>query len=156
VIDGGFENFKECNEFCFATSDDRWVGTSPKGGTDDATIFFFQPFARSGNAVALLGSANNLDSFPGTMAPRKPLKTTKGKTYAITFFQSSSFSFPEDEANAHVDVLWNEKVVFSFGGFSQWTFEQVKVIGAGNDKLAFRGGAAPAWTFIDDIAVFQA
>ena len=90
------------------------------------------------------------------MAPRKPLKTTKGKKYTITFFQSSSFSSPEEEANAHVDVLWNGKVVFSFGGFSQWTFEQVKVTGAGNDKLAFRGGAAPAWTFIDDIAVFQA
>jgi len=90
------------------------------------------------------------------MAPRKPLKTTKGKKYAITFFQSSSFSSPEEEANAHVDVLWNGKVVFSFGGFSQWTFEQVKVTGAGNDKLAFRGGAAPAWTFIDDIALFQA
>jgi len=40
-------------------------------------------------------------------------------------------------------------VVFSFGGFSQWTFEQVKVTPAGND----RGGA---WTLIDDIAVFQA
>jgi hypothetical protein len=103
-----------------------------------------------------LGSANNVDSLPGTMAPRKPLLTTRGKTYTITLFQSSSFSSPADEANARVDVLWNGNVVFSFGGFSPWTFEQVTVTAVGNDKLAFRGGAAPAWTLIDDVAVFQA
>ncbi|KIM37566.1 hypothetical protein M413DRAFT_30765 [Hebeloma cylindrosporum] len=113
-------------------------------------------FARSGNAVALLGSANSVDSPPWNQAPRTPLQTVKGKTYTIGFFQSSSFSSPADEANTHVDVLWNAKVVFGFGGFSQWTSEELKVTAVGNDELAFRGGAAAAWTLIDDIAVFQA
>jgi len=155
VVDGGFEGFNSCADFCITSSDSAWIGTSSTGGTDDATIFFFQPFARSGNAVALLGSANNVDSLPGTMAQRRALPTIRGRSYTINLFQSSSFSSPEDEANAHVDVLWNGKVVLSFGGFSQYTFEQVTVTAAGNDKLAFRGGAAPAWTMIDDVAVFQ-
>jgi hypothetical protein len=32
----------------------------------------------------------------------------------------------------------------------------VKVTAAGNDELAFRGGAALAWTLLDNIAAFQA
>jgi hypothetical protein len=32
----------------------------------------------------------------------------------------------------------------------------VKVTAAGNDELAFLGGAASAWTLLDNIAAFQA
>jgi hypothetical protein len=40
-------------------------------------------------------------------------------------------------------------------GFSNYEYNSFDVVGAGDDVLAFHGGAAPAWTFIDDIAVYQ-
>lgn len=156
VIDGGFEAFNECEDFCFDTSDANWVGTSPAGGVDDATIFFFQPFAHSGNAVALLGAANGGDALAGTLTPRKPLKTLSGRQYSIGFFQASSFAPPVQEAPAFVDVRWNGATVQTIHpGFSNYAFFQVTVTAKGNDVLSFHGGAAPAWSFIDDITVFE-
>jgi hypothetical protein len=156
IVDGGFEDFNECDDFCFDTQDANWIGTSPPGGTLDATIFFFEPFAHTGNAVALLGSATGVDALPGTLTVAKPLNTVAGQNYVINFFQASSFSPPSEEAAAFVEVVWNGQVVTTIRpGFANYEFFSVNVVGQGNDVLAFTGGAAPAWSFIDDVTVFE-
>jgi hypothetical protein len=119
-------------------------------------VFFFQPYAHSGNAVALLGSAQGTDALAGTLTAGAPLTTVHGKHYSIGFFHASSFGSPTDEAAAFVDVMWNGATVATIRpGFSDWKFFQFSVTGAGRDVLSFHGGAAPAWSFIDDIAVFH-
>ncbi|KAF9043296.1 hypothetical protein BJ165DRAFT_1595297 [Panaeolus papilionaceus] len=156
VVDGGFEGYTACSDFCFTASYANWVGTSPAGGTLDATIFHFQPYAHSGSGVGLLGSATGADNLPGTLTPASPLQTVSGKNYQINFFQASAFSGPTLEADAFIDILWNGNVVTTITpGFQNWQFYSFQVTAAGNDVLAFRGGKAPAWSFIDDIAVFQ-
>jgi hypothetical protein len=156
VVDGGFEGYNACSDFCFTSSYANWVGTSPAGGTLDATIFHFQPYAHAGSGVGLLGSATGADNLPGTLTPAAPLQTVAGKNYQINFFQASAFSGPTLEADAFIDILWNGNVVTTITpGFQNWQFYSFQVTGAGNDVLAFRGGKAPAWSFIDDIAVFQ-
>ena len=61
-----------------------------------------------------------------------------------------------EEAGAYVQVVWNGEVVadivpeFSYG----WIYRTVAVTASGNDRLAFVGGNAPAWMFLDNIAVF--
>ncbi|KAF8989953.1 hypothetical protein BDQ17DRAFT_1372527 [Cyathus striatus] len=154
--DGGFESFKACTDFCQAASDANWIGTSPANGSLDATVFFFAPFAHSGNSSGLLGSAFGVDPLPGTLAAAKALQTVPGKQYQISFFESSSFSGPVMEANAFFQVLWNNQVVLaSKVGFTNWELFSVTVTAKGNDLLAFHGGSAPAWTFLDDITVFE-
>ena len=119
-------------------------------------MFFFQPYAHFGSAVGLLGSAMASDNLSGTLTPAKPLQTLAGKKYVVGFFQASTFSGPAYEANAFVDVLWNGQVVMTIRpGFSDWSYYSVEVIGRGGDILAFHGGTAPAWSFIDDITVFE-
>ncbi|KAF9522768.1 hypothetical protein CPB83DRAFT_863941 [Crepidotus variabilis] len=153
VVDGGFEGLP-CSDFCYKDSYSNWVGTSPVGGNLDASIFHYQPYAHAGNGVGLLGSASGLDTLSGTLSPAQPLQTQSGKNYVINFFHASAFSGPL-EANAVLEVLWNNVVVYTIHpGYSNWQFYSVPVIGQGNDVLAFRGGAAPAWSFIDDVAVF--
>ncbi|PPR02255.1 hypothetical protein CVT26_011723 [Gymnopilus dilepis] len=156
IVDGTFEAFNECDDFCFDTQDANWIGSSPSGGTLDATIFFFQPFAHNGNAVALLGSATGVDALPGTLTYARPLATEAGKAYQISFFQASSFSPPDEEAPAFIDVVWNGQTVTTFKpGFANFEYLSVNVVAQGSDTLAFHGGAAPAWSFIDDVTVFQ-
>jgi len=41
-------------------------------------------------------------------------------------------------------------------GWSVWKYYTVEVVGMGQDEIAFHGGSAPAWSFIDDISVFEA
>ena len=157
VIDGGFEDFNECNDFCFDTGDATWTGTSAAGGVYDATIFLYHPFAHFGNAVALLGSANGTDALAGTLTPAAPLATSAGKTYSVGFFQASMFAPPVQEEPAFIDVQWNGATVQTIRpGYSDWGFFQVQVTAVGNDVLSFHGGAAPAWTFLDDVTVFEA
>lgn len=157
VIDGGFEGYDACHcDFFFSPNYTNWIGTSPDGGYLDATIFLYAPYAHSGNGVGLLGSADGSDSLPGTLTPAKPLETVAGQEYTIGFFQASAFSGPKGEASAIIEVLWNEDVVSTIKpGFSNYKYYSVNVVGVGNDVLAIRGGNAPAWSFIDDIAVFQ-
>ncbi|KAF9472402.1 hypothetical protein BDN70DRAFT_909155 [Pholiota conissans] len=156
VIDGGFEGFNECDDFCFESSYANWIGTSPAGGDTDASIFFFPDFAHAGNGVALLGSANGVDALAGTLAPTKPLATVAGKKYSIGFFHASSFAPPSQEAPAFVDIQWNGATVATIRpGFSGWAFFQFTVEAKGSDLLSFHGGAAPAWSFLDDISVFE-
>ena len=55
-----------------------------------------------------------------------------------------------------MSILWNGIVVATIHpGYSNYKFYSFDVVGDGNDVLAFYGGAAPAWVFIDDIAVYQ-
>jgi hypothetical protein len=156
LTDGGFEGYTGCTNFCFAESYTNWVGTSPVGGTQDATFFFYPPYARTGSASALLGSAAGRDDKPGTITPAGTLATVAGKKYQITFFQNSAYSGPTLQAPAFVEILWNGVVVNTIRpGYSSWTFHAVDVTAQGNDVVAFRGGKAPAWTFLDDIAIWQ-
>jgi hypothetical protein len=83
------------------------------------------------------------------------LATHAGKHYTITFFQASAFSGPSGEADAFIDILWNGNLVTTIHpGYQNWQFYQFNVVAAGNDVLAFHGGKAPSWSFIDDVAVF--
>ncbi|TFK18783.1 hypothetical protein FA15DRAFT_649239 [Coprinopsis marcescibilis] len=155
VIDGGFEGYQDCSDFCFTTSYANWVGTSPPGGTLDATIFHFQPYARTGTGAALLGSATGVDNLQGTMSPAAALNTVAGRQYKIEFYQSSAFSGPTLEAGSRIDVLWNGNLVLELRpGFTQWERHSVDVTAVGGDTLAFYGGAAPAWSFIDDVSAY--
>ncbi|KAJ3576806.1 hypothetical protein NP233_g183 [Leucocoprinus birnbaumii] len=160
IQDGGFENYAACDasDVCWTESTQFWSATSPPGGNLDAEIIHHAGFAHSGNSAALLGSGFGTDSLAGTIAPTYTLDTVPGATYLITFFHSSAFNGDADaEANAFVDVLWNGKVAETIRpGFSDWKYFELRVVATGNDKLAFHGGAAPAWSFIDDVFVFLA
>ncbi|KAJ7120200.1 hypothetical protein C8R44DRAFT_173581 [Mycena epipterygia] len=153
--DGGFEAFDDCDDFCLTASDATWVGTSPSNGNLDASIFWFPSFAHTGNSVALLGAAFGDDTLAGTLTPAAPLKTKKGTGYVIQAFMNSNFAGVDGEADAKVDILWNGKRVGGVSGFMPWTLVQVAVTGTGSDKLSFVGGTAPAWTFIDDVFVYE-
>ncbi|KAE9403666.1 hypothetical protein BT96DRAFT_964469 [Gymnopus androsaceus JB14] len=158
VQDGNFEAYT-CEgglNFCFTQSDSTWTGSSPQGGDDDATIFHYEPYAHSGTSVGLLGSAYDSDSLAGTLAPAKSLATEQAVNYIIQFFHSSSYSGQEGEKNAFVDVIWNGVVIATITpGYSVWKPYQYRVSGRGDDTLAFTGGSAPAYSFIDDISVFE-
>ncbi|GLB40797.1 hypothetical protein LshimejAT787_0900120 [Lyophyllum shimeji] len=157
TVDSGFEGYTCPNgdEFCFGTSSSAWVGTSPTGGSLDATIFHYAPYTRSGSSVALLGSASGVDALAGTLAPKNPLNTVAGRKYSITFFHQSTYSGQDAEKDAFVDVLWNGAIVQTIKpGYQDWTFYEFTVTAVGNDKLAFHGGKAPAWSFIDDVNVW--
>ncbi|KAJ6481064.1 hypothetical protein C8R45DRAFT_320151 [Mycena sanguinolenta] len=156
LTDGGFEGYTACNDFCFTDSYANWVGTSPAGGDHDATIFFFPPYAHNGHGSALLGSAFGTDTDAGTLSPAQPIQTNNGVGYVVQCFMSSAFSGSQLEASAKVDILWNGARVGGTSGFQEYTFVEAAVTGTGSDKLSFVGGAAPAWTFIDDCVIYQA
>ncbi|KIJ33759.1 hypothetical protein M422DRAFT_182877 [Sphaerobolus stellatus SS14] len=156
VVDGGFEGFPCSSSFCFAASYSKWIGTSARGGVLDATIFHLAPYAHAGNGVGLLGSADGTNSLPGTLTPAHPLATVAGKNYTINLFSSSVFSGHQEEAGSFFKIVWNGQTIQTVcPGFSDWTFYSFAVTGIGNDVLAIHGGAAPAWSFFDDIAVFE-
>ncbi|KAJ7698061.1 hypothetical protein B0H17DRAFT_1197044 [Mycena rosella] len=154
AIDGGFEGYTACNDFCFTTSYATWIGTSPAGGDDDATVFFFPPYARTGHGSALLGAAFGDDAKVGTLAPAAPIATVAGRQYVVQFFANRSFSGATLEAAASVEVHWNGKKVGGVTGFQTYGLVQAVVVGTGSDKLSFVGGAAPAWVFLDDVSIF--
>ncbi|KAJ7710549.1 hypothetical protein B0H17DRAFT_915040, partial [Mycena rosella] len=154
--DGGFEGYTACDDFCFTTSDATWIGNSPSGGDQDATIFFFPPYAYAGHSVGLLGAAFGDDSLLGTLSPAAPLATKAGVSYSIQCFMNTAFSGSEIEASANVDITWNDATVGSFNGFSDWQFVQATATGTGSDTLAFVGSPAPGWAFIDNCFVYQA
>ncbi|KAJ7722206.1 hypothetical protein B0H16DRAFT_359402 [Mycena metata] len=154
--DGGFESYTACDDFCFTTSYATWTGTSPSGGSQDASIFFHPPYAYTGHSVGLLGSAEDVDALLGTLSPAAPLATKAGVSYSIQCFMNTAFSGSAVEASANVDIQWNGATVGSFSGFSDWQFVQATATGTGSDVLAFVGSPAPAWAFIDDCFVYQA
>ncbi|TFK68010.1 hypothetical protein BDN72DRAFT_858751 [Pluteus cervinus] len=159
--DGGFEGTGPCPYFysgCHILSTTYWAGTSANSNDLDASILRNElvQYARTGFATGQLGAVNGDNSNPGTLSIRNPLNSVPGKQYVITFFQDSSYSGPEKQAAAFVNVLWNGNTVLSLSGYSTWQYNQVTVTAQGNDILAFYGGAAPAWTDIDDVYVFLA
>ncbi|KAF8632774.1 hypothetical protein AX17_004761 [Amanita inopinata Kibby_2008] len=155
--DGGFEGYNACAVFCFTTTYTNWIGTSHPHGVLDATIFKYMPYAHSGHSVGILGSADYHDRLPGTLSPRKTLKTVPGKQYVIAFFHESTFSGQRGEAKAFVKVMWNGKAVATIRpGYQPWTYYAFTVTAVGHDWLAFHGGKAPSWSFIDDVYVFLA
>ncbi|KAF8142865.1 hypothetical protein K438DRAFT_1768600 [Mycena galopus ATCC 62051] len=156
LIDGGFEGYTACGSFCITASSANWIGTSPPGGDMDASVIFFQPYAHTGNVSALLGAVFGDDDKAGTLAPAQPLVTDKGAKYVVQCFMSSAFSGADAEASANVDILWNGARVGGTSGFTEYVFVEASVVGTGSDKLSFVGGAAPAWTFIDDCKVYKA
>ncbi|KAJ7146872.1 hypothetical protein C8R44DRAFT_864590 [Mycena epipterygia] len=152
---GDLVGYTVCDFFCFTASYANWIGTSPANGSLDASIFFFAEYAHTGHGVALLGSASGTDSLAGTLTPAAPLKTKAGTGYVIQAFMVSTFSGEAREGPAKVDILWNGVRVGGISGYMPWTLVQVAVTGTGNDTLSFIGGAAPAWTFIDDVYVYE-
>ncbi|KAJ7752911.1 hypothetical protein B0H16DRAFT_781340 [Mycena metata] len=157
LVDGGFEGYNACGDFCFTTSYGNWTGTSPSGGDDDATFFFFPTYAHTGHGSALLGAAFGDDSDAGKITPAQPVKTDKGAAYVVQCFMYSGFAGAQLEAPAKVDILWNGARVGGVSGAnSQYTFVEAAVTGTGSDVLSFVGGAAPAWTFIDDCHIYKA
>ncbi|KAF9467605.1 hypothetical protein BDZ94DRAFT_969039 [Collybia nuda] len=156
LSDGGFEGYTGCSDFCFTESYSSWIGTSPSGGFQDATIFFHSAYAHSGHSVGLLGSASAADELPGTLTPAGRINTEAGVKYTIMAFLASDFSGPGLEDESFVEVVWNGAVVKTVrAGYSPWTYYSVDVTAIGGDTVAFRGGKAPAWTFIDDIHIFR-
>ncbi|KAJ7255518.1 hypothetical protein B0H12DRAFT_1050231 [Mycena haematopus] len=158
IADGNFEQYICPNnaDFCFDARAPGWVGTSPFGGQDDATIFHYSSYAHTSVGVGLLGCAFGRDAYPGTLTPTTLGKLLPGKEYVVQFFYSSTYSGEELEESAFVDVLWNGEVAGSVSGYSPWTYSQfaVQAVGGGNDTLAFKGGMAPAYVFIDDVYLF--
>jgi hypothetical protein len=156
VKDSGFESYAACaaSDICFTQSTQFWTATSSPDGDFDAEIIHHNSFAHSGNSAGLLGSGFGTDSLPGTLQPSNKLDTVPGKTYLITFFHSSAFDSPS-EMSVFVDVMWNGDIVQTITpGISDWKYFEFKVVAKGNDELAFHGGRAPAWSFIDDVFVF--
>ncbi|KAK7018361.1 hypothetical protein R3P38DRAFT_2715610 [Favolaschia claudopus] len=154
--DGGFEGYTDCDEFCLTESYANWIGTSPSGGSYDASIFYFEAYAHTGHGSALLGAAFDEDADVGTLSPAQPIKTESGANYVIQCFMSSAFSGQQLEAQAKVDIMWNGQRVGGVSGFQEYAFVQASAVGTGSDKLAFVGGSAPAWTFIDDCHIYKA
>ncbi|KAK7017672.1 hypothetical protein R3P38DRAFT_3559890 [Favolaschia claudopus] len=154
--DGGFEGYTDCDEFCLTESYTNWIGTSPSGGSYDASIFYFEAYAHTGHGSALLGAAFDEDADIGTLSPAQPIKTESGASYVIQCFMASAFSGQQLEAGAKVDIMWNGQRVGGVSGFQEYAFVQASAVGTGSDKLAFVGGSAPAWTFIDDCHIYKA
>ena len=158
MVDGGFEGYTcgSGEDFCFTASYANWVGTSPSNGDLDASIFDYVPYAHSGHSVGLLGSAFGADDLLGTLAPASPITTEAGVSYVLQFFYSTSFSGQEAEAGANLEIIWNGNTVDTIepGYQSQWVGYQSTVVAQGNDVLQFVGSPAPAYLFIDDVALF--
>jgi len=153
--DGGFEDFN-CGDMCYASSSSTWSGLSPSGGDLDAALITHQPWAHSGNSFGWLGSIINADELSGKLTPVNPLNTIPGSSYTITFFHASAYSGETDEANAFVDIMWNDQIITTIRpGYSDWAYHEFPVTANGNDVLAFHGGLPPAFSWVDDIYVFQ-
>ncbi|KAF7334503.1 hypothetical protein MVEN_02279800 [Mycena venus] len=138
LIDGGFEGYTGCDDFCFTDSYANWIGTSPSGGTP-RRLDLLLPALRSHG--------------PRIWTARLRLRCAN---YVVQCFMSSAYSGSQLEAPAKVDIMWNGMRVGGTSGFTEYTFVEASVVGTGSDELTFVGGAAPAWTFIDDCNVYKA
>ncbi|KAF7342434.1 hypothetical protein MVEN_01832600 [Mycena venus] len=133
LIDGGFEGYTGCDDFCFTASYVNWIGTSPSGGTLDAPIFY-APYAHTGHSSGLLGSASSVDNKIGTLKPAQPLTTDASANYVVQCFMSSAFSGSQLEAAAKVDIMWNG-VRVGTSGFMEYAFVQVPVLHSEREQL---------------------
>ncbi|KAF8654305.1 hypothetical protein AX16_003533 [Volvariella volvacea WC 439] len=153
--DGGFENLN-CVGDCYFGSNNDWVGTSSvPGGELDAVVIPWAPWARTGHGVAVLGSLNGADTLPGKVETRNALATESGRSYKISFFHRSDRGTEQEQTDTWVDVLWNDQAVLSIRPrYQSWAHYEVVVQAQGGDRLAFRGGQAPAWSILDDAGVW--
>ncbi|KAJ7896525.1 hypothetical protein B0H13DRAFT_2338373 [Mycena leptocephala] len=133
--DGGFESFTACDDFCFAASYANWM-VPAEWAVISTRRSSSTPTLRT-RGTALLGAAFGDDSLPGTLTPAAPLMTENGVAYVVQCFMSSTFSGPQFEAPP--------RSIFC-----------ATVCAWADDLLSFVGGAAPAWTFIDDCKVYKA
>ncbi|KAJ7725893.1 hypothetical protein B0H14DRAFT_3169619 [Mycena olivaceomarginata] len=146
LIDGGFEGYNRVRQVLSHPT----VWPTPRSSSNPT-------YAHTGHGAALLGAAFTDDAEAGKLTPAQPLQTDKGANYVVQCFVWSGFASPGVEAAAKVDILWNgERVGGSSGYTEEYTFVQAPVVATGSDTLAFVGGAAPAWTFIDDCKVYKA
>ncbi|KAF7370532.1 Fruit-body specific protein a [Mycena sanguinolenta] len=143
IYDGDFEEYSCPNNdsFCFSDDAGGWVGDSSNGGQYDATIFHYSPYAHQGT---------------GTLTPLLLDLLEPGKEYVLQFFHSSTYSGEELEAPAFMDVIWTGASVGNITRYSPWAYSEftVNTLGGGGDWLQFKGGAAPAYVFIDDVDLF--
>lgn len=154
IIDGGFEGFS-CPGFepvlCFNASYTYWVTTTPAGGDLDASICEYAPYAHTGHSIGFLGSPYELDTLSGTLSPSSPIQTEAGVDYTLQFFLWNKNA----QATASLQVIWNGQVVDTLTLINTWyTGQQYTVTAQGNDILQFVGSPAPAFMFIDDVALF--
>jgi len=119
----------------------------------DAWLYRYNSYAHSGSVFAVLGSGFGYDQFAGTLTPAKPLKTKAGKKYVVSFFCDQSVNGPSYQADGFTDVSWNGEKVLAVSGYQTWTYYEVTVTAKGNDVLSFRGGKAPAYSFLDDLKI---
>ena len=155
--DGGFESYT-CSggsDYCYTTGTGTatWTTTSANGGTMDAWLYHYKPYAHSGSVFAVLGSGFGSDASAGILQPAKPLKTKAGSKYIVSFFYDQSVNGPQYQASGYTDVKWNGQTVLALAAYQTWTYYEVEVTAQGNDMLSFVGGKAPAYSFIDDIKI---
>ncbi|TFK66931.1 hypothetical protein BDN72DRAFT_871415 [Pluteus cervinus] len=165
--DGGFESYQSCDpsssfpspptSFCFTYSTPTWSCQSSANGFDDCSIIHFSPYAHTGTTVSLLGSLTNTDNHFGTLSPSSPLNaTTPGGVYHLGFWHYGAYSGPELQKDAFVDVLWNfQPTMTVVPGYTPWLYFWTTVEARGDDFLLLVGGKAPAWSFVDDIVLYQ-
>ncbi|KAF7308869.1 hypothetical protein MKEN_01087100 [Mycena kentingensis (nom. inval.)] len=158
IPNGDFESYAcaDGGDFCFAETALGWVGSSPKGGHFDASVFHYAPYAHSGSSVALLGCAFGSDPYPGLLRPAAAIAGLKsGRSYVLGFFYSSAYSGKDLEKNAFVSVWWGGAFVGNVTpGYTDWTYTEFRVVAGKNNTLAFIGGQAPAYSFVDDVSLF--
>ncbi|KAJ7180740.1 hypothetical protein C8R46DRAFT_1211047 [Mycena filopes] len=159
LADGDFEAYAcpDGGDFCFALKALGWNCTSAVGGSFDATIFHYASYAHGGAGVALLGCAFGSDAQMGTLTATGLAELKRGRTYEVQFFYSSTYSGVQLEKDAFVEVWWNGALAGSVRvGFSSWVYFAFSVValGGSNDMLQLKGGAAPAYSFVDDVYVF--
>ncbi|KAJ7898025.1 hypothetical protein B0H14DRAFT_3104598 [Mycena olivaceomarginata] len=148
--------FTLCSDFCFATSYANWTGTSSASGTLDAAIFFFPPYAHTGHGSALLGAAPRRRRTPGHAHTRSAARDGGWRTVRGAVLRVLRVLGPGVRGRGTCGrAVERRKRVGGVRGFMEYTLVEVGVVGTGRDILAFVGGAAPAWSFIDDCKVFR-
>ncbi|KAF9266586.1 hypothetical protein L218DRAFT_996750 [Marasmius fiardii PR-910] len=153
--DPGFETFV-CTPpalTCSAQSFGGWVGSSDNATVLDTAAIVHDPtLAHFGSSAISLGSISGRTTASGTQT--RNITTIKGRSYALGFFHSSTQKNPANAAGASVNVTWNGVVIESISGAQNWTFHGQTLTATGNDTLAFHGGRAPAFDFIDDVFLY--
>ncbi|KAF7308465.1 hypothetical protein HMN09_00695400 [Mycena chlorophos] len=159
ILNGGFEQYVCSNGdiFCFSTSAPNWIGISPFGGFEDATIFHYAPYAHTGNGSALLGCAYGTDTQMGVLQTTAPIaKLDIGRTYLLNFFHWSGYSGQQVEKNAIVSVWWGNTWLGNITGYeAPYTYHEYPVVAGKNNTITFIGGRAPAYSFLDDVGLFM-
>ncbi|TFK61851.1 hypothetical protein BDN72DRAFT_827999 [Pluteus cervinus] len=157
LVDGGFEAYADCDWFCFTEHTANWDGiTNTTVGFMDATVFYYETYAYVGHSVGLLGSAYANEYYPGTLQSKHAIQTIPGKSYVVSFFVDNTFSGAQFEVDAWHEVMWNGVAAQTWqAGYHDWKHYQTTVVGTGNDIFGIHGGKAPAYSFIDEIYIFQ-